>query len=124
MTHAIFGVLSVMAIFHQLPAAALLLAHAEALLVGYRRRSSDVIARVRSDVSRCIQLEAWPAIRRARRGIREIVRQRIPHAEVYSSQGATAISSGYLGFCIRTKTDKERDLLRWTRRSSGSSRML
>jgi len=54
----------------------------------------------------------WPAICRARRGIREIVRQRIPHAEVYSSQGATAISSGYLGFCIRTKTDKERDVLR------------
>ena len=54
----------------------------------------------------------WPAIRRDRYEIRQIARQRIPHAEVYSSQGATAISPGYLSFCIRTNTDKERDLLR------------
>jgi hypothetical protein len=54
----------------------------------------------------------WPAIRRARRDIRKVARQRIPDAEVYSSQGATAISAGYLSFCIRTDTDKQRDLLR------------
>lgn len=54
----------------------------------------------------------WPAIRRARHEIGLIARQRIPHAEVYSSQGATAISPGYLSFCIRTNTDKERDILR------------
>jgi hypothetical protein len=54
----------------------------------------------------------WPAIRRARRDIRKVARQRIPNAQVYSSQGATAISAGHLSFCIRTDTDKERDLLR------------
>ena len=53
-----------------------------------------------------------PAIRRARRGIREVARQRVPNAEVVSFQGATAISPWHLGFCIRTGTDKDRDLLR------------
>src|SRR5215469_1421633 len=61
-------------IFHQLPAA-LLLAPAEALLVGHRRRSSDVIAGVRSDVSRCIQLEALAGHSSGEGGIREIVRK-------------------------------------------------
>jgi hypothetical protein len=52
-----------------------------------------------------------PAIRRTKREIREIARQRIPEADVFSHQGATAISPGYLSFSIRTTTDKERDLL-------------
>ncbi len=53
----------------------------------------------------------WPAIHRARREIRNIARQRIPNADAFSHQGATAISPGYLSFSIRTATDKERDLL-------------
>jgi hypothetical protein len=54
----------------------------------------------------------WPAIRRARREIEKAVRQRVPDAEVVSSQGTTAINPGYLHFAIKTKTDRERDLLR------------
>ncbi|MFZ0477988.1 MAG: hypothetical protein WAL71_02475 [Terriglobales bacterium] len=53
----------------------------------------------------------WPAIRRTKRDIREIVRQRVPNAEVFSHQSATAINPGHLSFSIRTATDKERDLL-------------
>lgn len=52
-----------------------------------------------------------PAIRRAKQAMREIVRRRIPSADVFSHQGATAISPGNLSFSIRTATDKERDLL-------------
>jgi len=58
---------------------------------------------------------AWkrrPAIRRARRGITEVARQRVPNAEVVCFQGASAISPWHLGFCIRTGTDEDRDLLR------------
>ena len=54
----------------------------------------------------------WPAIRRARRQIEKAARQRVPSARVFSSQGATAIGPGHLGFCIKTNTDRERDLLR------------
>ncbi len=53
----------------------------------------------------------WPVIRRARRKVREVARRRNPNVDVSSSQGATAISPRYLAFCIRTDTDKERDLL-------------
>lgn len=53
----------------------------------------------------------WPAIRRARREIRDIARQRIPKAEVFSHVGATAMNPGHVAFCITTATDKERDLL-------------
>lgn len=53
----------------------------------------------------------WPAIRRARREIREVARKRIPGADVFSHQGATAINPAYLAFCVTTTTDKERDLL-------------
>ncbi len=59
-----------------------------------------------------IDWKRWPAIRRARRGIREIVRQRVPNAEVFSYQGATKINPGHLSFSIRTASDKERELLR------------
>jgi hypothetical protein len=53
----------------------------------------------------------WPAIRRARREIGKIARQRVPNAEVFSSQGATAINPGHLSFGIRVRTDRERDSL-------------
>ena len=53
----------------------------------------------------------WPSIRRARREIREVARQRIPKAEVFTHEGATALNPGHLAFCITTATDKERDLL-------------
>src|SRR5262249_11774225 len=58
-----------------------------------------------------IDWKRWPAIRRARRGIREIARQQVPNAEVFSYQGATKINPGYLSFWIRTASDKERDSL-------------
>jgi hypothetical protein len=54
----------------------------------------------------------WPAIRRARREIKKVARRRVPGAEVFSGQGATAINPGHLSFCIWTGTDKDRDLLR------------
>jgi hypothetical protein len=53
----------------------------------------------------------WPAIRRARRELKGIARQRVPNAKVYTHQGATAISPGYLFFGIKTVTDEERDRL-------------
>ena len=53
----------------------------------------------------------WPAIRRAREEVRKVARQRIPNPEVISKQGATRISPGYLSFCIKTQTDRERDVL-------------
>jgi hypothetical protein len=53
----------------------------------------------------------WPAIRRARRGIRDVARQRVSNADVSSFQGATALNPGHLGFLIMTRTDEERDLL-------------
>ncbi len=53
----------------------------------------------------------WPAIRRARVGIREVARQRVPNAEVVSLQRATAINPRRLSFCIMTSTDEDRDLL-------------
>jgi hypothetical protein len=67
-----------------------------------------VVALIRST----LDWRLWPAIRRARREIRNTARQRVPNAEVSIIQGATAISPGHLSFCIRTDTDKERDLLR------------
>jgi hypothetical protein len=59
-----------------------------------------------------IDWRRWPAIRRARRGIREAVRQQVPDAEVFSYQGATKSNPGHLSFSIRTASDRERDLLR------------
>ena len=53
-----------------------------------------------------------PAIRRARRKVERAACRRVPNAEVSSSQGATSINPAHLAFCIRTSTDKERDLLR------------
>ena len=53
----------------------------------------------------------WTVIRRARREIREVARQRIPKAEVFTHEGANALNPGHLAFCITTATDKERDLL-------------
>jgi len=63
-------------------------------------------------IARRLDWKRWPAIRRARRGIRDVARQRVPNAEVVSVRGATAMSPGYLSFCIRTDTDKDRDFLR------------
>jgi len=54
----------------------------------------------------------WPIIRRAKRGISAVIKQRNLNAEVFVSQGATAINPRYLSFGIRTRTDKERDALR------------
>jgi hypothetical protein len=56
-------------------------------------------------------VKLWPIIRRARREIGKIACERVPHAKVFSSQGPTAVNPGYLGFCIRVRTDKERDFL-------------
>jgi hypothetical protein len=53
----------------------------------------------------------WPAIRRARREIGKIARQRVSNAEVFRSQGATAINPGHLSFGIRVRTDLARDSL-------------
>ena len=54
----------------------------------------------------------WPAIRRAKREIRNAAQQRVANAEVFVRQGATKISPGHLAFLIKTNTDNERDLLR------------
>jgi hypothetical protein len=54
----------------------------------------------------------WPAIQRAKREIRKAARRRVANSEVLSRQGATRINPGHLGFCIKTNTDQERDLLR------------
>ena len=67
-----------------------------------------IVACVRSS----FDWKLWPAIRRAKRQIREAARRRVANADVLSRQGATRISPGYLSFCITTDTDKERDLLR------------
>jgi len=53
----------------------------------------------------------WPAIRRAKRNIKAVARRRVATAEVASHQGATRINPGYLSFCIKTQTDRERDIL-------------
>jgi hypothetical protein len=53
----------------------------------------------------------WPAIWRAKRNIKAVARKRVATAEVVSHQGATKISPGNLSFCIRTRTDRERDIL-------------
>ena len=54
----------------------------------------------------------WPTIRRARKRIREVARQRCSTAKVFSHQGATKIDPRYLNFLITTDTDRERDLMR------------
>ena len=53
----------------------------------------------------------WPAIWRARRNIEAVARKRVATAEAVSHQGATKISPGHLSFGIRTRTDRERDIL-------------
>lgn len=53
----------------------------------------------------------WPAIRRAKQEIKKTARRRIRNAEVLSKQGATKINPGHLSFCVKTDTDKERDVL-------------
>ncbi len=53
----------------------------------------------------------WPAIRRAKREMRQIARKRDPDAQVLSRQGATRIDPRHLWFSIRTKTDHQRDQL-------------
>jgi len=53
----------------------------------------------------------WPALRRARREVTKVARERLPNAGVFSRQGATAINPRYVDFWITTATDKERDLL-------------
>jgi hypothetical protein len=53
----------------------------------------------------------WPAIWRARLNIKAVARKRVATAEVVSRQGATKISPGHLSFGIRTRTDRERDIL-------------
>jgi hypothetical protein len=53
----------------------------------------------------------WPAIRRARREVIKVARQRVPNAGAFSRQGATAINPGYVDFLDYDYTDKERDLL-------------
>jgi hypothetical protein len=53
-------------------------------------------------------LKLWPAVHRARREIRKIARQGVPNADVFSRQGATAISPGYLSFGIKVGTDEQR----------------
>ncbi len=50
----------------------------------------------------------WPTIRRARRELIRVARQRCPNATVFSQQGATKIDPRYLGFLIKTNTDEER----------------
>jgi hypothetical protein len=54
----------------------------------------------------------WRTIRRAKCEVRQIARQRIPSADAFTRQGATAINPRYISFWITTATDKERDLLR------------
>ncbi len=54
----------------------------------------------------------WPIIRRARREVMKVARQRVPNAGTFSIQGATATSPRYVNFWITTATDMERDLLR------------
>jgi hypothetical protein len=56
-------------------------------------------------------LKLWTATHRARREIRKIARQRVPNADVFSRQGATAVSAGHLSFGIRVETDRQRTVL-------------
>lgn len=53
----------------------------------------------------------FPAIWRARAELREVARKRVPNANIFSVQEATAIDSRLVDFWITTDTDKERDLL-------------
>ena len=52
-----------------------------------------------------------PTIRRAKREVKRLARQRCPKADVFSF-GATKIDPRYLAIWITTKTDEERDGLR------------
>jgi hypothetical protein len=63
-------------------------------------------------VAPSLDWKRWPAIRRARKIIREVARQRCSNAKVFSHQGATKIDPRYLNFLITTDTDGERDLMR------------
>jgi|SRR5450432_733463 hypothetical protein len=63
-------------------------------------------------VAPSLDWKRWPAIRRARKRIREVARQRCSNAKVFSHQGATKIDPRYLNFLITTDTDRERDLMR------------
>jgi len=49
-----------------------------------------------------------PIIRRAKRGIKELARQRCPNAKVFTF-GATHLDPRLLAIWVTTKTDKERD---------------
>lgn len=53
-----------------------------------------------------------PAIRRARKHIEQIVRQRCEVAKVFPLPGATKIDPKHLTFCILTETDQQRNQLR------------
>ena len=59
-----------------------------------------------------IDWKLWPAIRRTKRQVKEIVDQHVAGARVFSTQGATRIDPRYLTIWIATNTDDERNRLR------------
>ncbi len=63
-------------------------------------------------IFRLLNFRLWLTIRRAKRAIRNVARQRVPNAGTFSVHGATAINPENVGFWITTSTDNERDLLR------------
>jgi hypothetical protein len=62
-------------------------------------------------MTNCVGWEVWPAIRRARKAIRTLVRKRVPGVRIHS-MGTTHKSADNLRIGIDVATDAEREMLR------------